>query len=156
MKGRGVRHPGDNLYEDDMKAPDATLVEKVRLRAASNARIDEAIKTGRKHDAAWAEVELLDKVMRPFSLIVIEDRYREGSDPNEMKEIVALFAANFAMEFIKNVAEKDDVEEAIRQTQSMMAMFADNLATCLQVNYNLTPTQARVNVASTPQTGGSS
>lgn len=137
-----------------MKSPDPHLVEKVRLRTRANQRIDEAVKTGKKHDAAWLETELLDKVMRPFSILLIEERYREGSDPNEMHEIVAQYAANMVTEAILQIAERDDPEKAVHWARVMLTNFADDLAMCLQVNYGLTPAAARGMVDDTPQTSG--
>jgi hypothetical protein len=138
-----------------MKSPDNRTVEKVKLRMRANARIEEALRTGRKHNADWLELELLDKVMRPFSLALTEERYRQGSDANEMRQIVAQYAANMLVEAILQIAERDQPEEAIKWARIMLGELADNLATCMQVNYGLTPGEARANVDSTPQTGGS-
>lgn len=133
-----------------MKSPDPSFAERAKLCSRANDRIDEAVKTGKKHGSHPFEIDLLDKVMRPFSLALIRERYRPDSDPNETREIVAQFAANFVSEMINNIAEKDDPEEAVKQARIMLTMFADDLAMCLQVNYGLTPDQARGRVDGAP------
>lgn len=133
-----------------MKSPDPHLVEKVRLRQRANLRIDEAIKTGKKHGADPFDIEMLDKVMRPFSMTLIEERYRPGSDPNLIRDAVCSFAANMVNEMLMQIAERDDPEEAVKQSRIMLGLFADFFTQCMQVNYTLTAEQVRGMVGQVP------
>lgn len=133
-----------------MKAPDPHIVEKVNARTKANARIDEAIKTGKRHSADPFDIDMLDKVMRPFSMVLIEERYRPDSDPNIIRDAVCSFTANMANEMIMQVAERDDPAEAVKQARVMLGLFSDFLTQCLQVNYGLTAAQVRGMVESTP------
>lgn len=135
-----------------MKNPELRLVEKTNARMRCNRRIDEAIQTGKKHGGTKFEIALLDTVMRPYVLALVDERFRLNPDPNDARETVSNFAANIVSEFIVNIAERDDPAEAIKQSRIMIGQLMDALATCLQVNYGLTEQQARDTVDAAPPT----
>lgn len=129
-----------------MKTPVKNDVEKILLRKKANDKIDEAINTGKKHNTDPFEIVLLDKVMRPYALALIDERFRPDADAVAAREAVCAFAANLLSEFLIQIAERDDIEEAVTQANNMMAAFSEHFGFCMQVNYGLTHAVARGSV----------
>jgi hypothetical protein len=129
-----------------MKAPAKDDVQKILLRKKANDKIDEAVNTGKKHGADPFEVVLLDKVMRPYALALIDERFRPDADAVSARDAVCSFAANFLSEFLIQIAERDDLDEAVTQANNMMTTFSEHFGFCMQVNYGLTGAVARGSV----------
>lgn len=129
-----------------MKTPSKDEVAAIVLRKRINDKIDQAIATGKRHRQSEFEIDLLDKVFRPFCHLLHAEKDNPVADSNEVRDSVAAFAANLLIEMLVNIAERDDGDEAINQGNIMLRQLVEHFNSGVMVNYGLTsqPVHAKV------------
>lgn len=102
-------------------------------RETIDPNVDKAIALGRDQGLPELDVSLIDRVFRPACHVLL-DAQEAGATTEEVRDAIALLAANLISETILRMIERGDVEGAMMLAQDMVNDMANHLGQALVQN----------------------